>query len=83
MERRPPEASKASRSGEPGSVPIYEFDCPACGKRFDELVSTSDERVPCPHCGSQEVVKRFSTFSPGTAAPAAETMPCGAPAAAA
>jgi putative FmdB family regulatory protein len=40
-------------------VPIYEFECRSCGRRFEELVGshvgleTADVR--CPECGSAEL----------------------------
>jgi putative FmdB family regulatory protein len=44
-------------------VPIYEFDCKACGSRFEELVSGSADPA-CPECGSMRVSRRFSAVSP-------------------
>jgi putative FmdB family regulatory protein len=31
-------------------VPIYEFECGACGERFEELVPAGED-APCPACG--------------------------------
>jgi putative FmdB family regulatory protein len=47
-------------------MPIYEYDCKACGERFDRLVRRQDERIACPKCGSEQVTKRFSTFAPSS-----------------
>ena len=46
-------------------MPLYEFQCEACGKQFEELIrSMSDRRRPkCPKCRSARVRKRFSTFA--------------------
>jgi putative FmdB family regulatory protein len=46
-------------------VPLYEFQCEACGKQFEELIrSSQDRRRPkCPKCRSPRVRKRFSTFA--------------------
>jgi putative FmdB family regulatory protein len=46
-------------------MPIYEFQCDACGKRFEELFrSLTERRRPkCPKCKSPRVRKRFSTFA--------------------
>jgi putative FmdB family regulatory protein len=45
-------------------VPIYEYTCKGCDERFEELVSASGEQqVACPHCGSTEAERVFSTFS--------------------
>ena len=40
-------------------MPIYEFDCPQCAARFEELVRAG-ETAPCPQCKSSEVERRFS-----------------------
>jgi putative FmdB family regulatory protein len=46
-------------------VPIYEFDCQACGEPFEELVLSARglDDVTCPDCGSTQVKKKLSTFS--------------------
>jgi putative FmdB family regulatory protein len=42
-------------------MPIYEFECTACGHRFDELMRLSDpEPAVCPSCGAPQVRKRLS-----------------------
>jgi putative FmdB family regulatory protein len=33
---------------------IYEFRCPACDDRFEELVPAGTERAACPKCGSRD-----------------------------
>ena len=33
-------------------MPMYEYRCNKCGEIFEELVSSDDEKVPCPKCGS-------------------------------
>lgn len=43
-------------------MPVYEYDCPACGKAFDALVFGS-EKPACPSCGATNPAKRFSTFA--------------------
>lgn len=57
-------------------MPIYEFLCPACGGRFDELTAPGTEAASCPECGSEGARRQFSgaparprrlTMSPGTA----------------
>ena len=49
-------------------MPIYEFACAPCGKKFEELIlRKSDEaEVKCPACGSPKVSRQMS-------APAART----------
>jgi putative FmdB family regulatory protein len=45
-------------------MPIYEFECEQCGRRFDELLAAEDRPPPCPTCGSDAVRRRLSDFSP-------------------
>lgn len=42
-------------------MPIFEYRCEGCGKRFEKLVR-GDEDVRCPDCGSGGVTKLFSRF---------------------
>jgi putative FmdB family regulatory protein len=46
-------------------MPVYEYRCAACGKKFQTLVGVvavdSDEK--CPHCGSGETTKLVSRFA--------------------
>lgn len=45
-------------------MPIYEYRCPGCGRRFSLLVRQPAAAPPsCPACGSQGVVRLFSTFA--------------------
>jgi putative FmdB family regulatory protein len=40
-------------------MPLYEFECRRCGRRFEELVRL--EEVPaCPACGDAEPTRLFS-----------------------
>ncbi len=43
-------------------MPIYEFACTPCGKKFEDLIiRKSDEaEVKCPACGSQDVSRQIS-----------------------
>ena len=43
-------------------MPIYEFACAPCGKKFEELIiRKSDEgEVKCPACGSPKVARQMS-----------------------
>lgn len=34
---------------------LHEFHCTQCGRQFEEMVSTGEEAVRCPACGSEEV----------------------------
>jgi putative FmdB family regulatory protein len=40
-------------------VPLYEFDCGACGARFEEVVPAGCT-APCPACGGERVMRVFS-----------------------
>jgi putative FmdB family regulatory protein len=44
-------------------MPMYEFDCDACGERFEDLVSAGTESTECRLCGSGETRRVLS--SPG------------------
>ena len=43
-------------------MPVYEFRCQSCGKKFSALIGMTaepDEEI-CPHCGSSSVSKLVS-----------------------
>ncbi|MCA6069685.1 MAG: hypothetical protein LE180_00960 [Endomicrobium sp.] len=42
-------------------MPLFEFVCRKCNKKFEVLVFCKDS-VICPECQSNEVVKQFSSF---------------------
>jgi len=47
-------------------MPLYEYSCKACGKRFERLVSPGkDKEVVCDACGSADVKKMISCFGIG------------------
>jgi putative FmdB family regulatory protein len=42
-------------------MPIYEYRCGSCEKRFEEYLSTSTKpSPPCPGCGSKDVQRMWS-----------------------
>ena len=42
-------------------MPIYEFQCNACGHRFDRLQKLSDpDPSTCPTCGAEQVQRQLS-----------------------
>ncbi|NLS78143.1 MAG: zinc ribbon domain-containing protein [Chloroflexi bacterium] len=45
-------------------MPIYEYQCTACGNKFDKFVRPTAEpqEVACPKCGSLKTEKTFSVF---------------------
>ncbi len=59
-------------------MPIYEYACPGCGKRFEKLVRRFGEAVACPTCLSPDVEKQLSVFAVATAAPPTAFAGCGA-----
>lgn len=44
-------------------MPMFEYICLECNKKFEELVMRQDEAVHCPECKSDHVAKQISTFS--------------------
>ncbi|RDS85254.1 FmdB family zinc ribbon protein [Dyella psychrodurans] len=45
-------------------MPIYEFQCDACGHRFDRLQKLSDpDPSQCPDCGAPKVQRQISAPS--------------------
>ena len=58
-------------------MPLYEYDCQACGQGFEELVF-GDEAPACPHCADPRPERRLSVFS-APASRAAGGAPAPAP----
>jgi putative FmdB family regulatory protein len=46
-------------------MPLYEYFCKNCGKRFDKMLrfSEANSAPECPYCSSQETSKQISTFA--------------------
>ena len=46
-------------------MPLYEYRCPGCGRRFEVLqrVGESGSGLVCPACGRPEPDKQYSTFA--------------------
>jgi putative FmdB family regulatory protein len=44
-------------------VPLFDFECQACGEHFEELVANG-ESTQCPSCGSERVERRWSPVAP-------------------
>lgn len=47
-----------------GMVPIYEFECAACGRRFEELTRSDAGGPACPACGSRRTERLLSAVAP-------------------
>src|SRR5688500_17338067 len=41
-------------------MPRYEFDCDACGERFEDLVAAGTDKTECRLCGSPETRRVLS-----------------------
>jgi len=50
------------------TMPLYEYKCPECGERFEEIrpFSRADE-VTCESCGYEKPERLMSTFATGAA----------------
>jgi putative FmdB family regulatory protein len=50
-------------------MPIYEYNCPACGHAFEVLIrGKTDQPARCPACGKGKPAKVLSAFAvPSTA----------------
>jgi putative FmdB family regulatory protein len=45
-------------------VPVYEFECEACGQRTEELVRSDVRTVACRSCGSKRTRRLLSRLAP-------------------
>jgi putative FmdB family regulatory protein len=45
-------------------MPIYEYECPNCGEKFEahRKIADSDSEIKCPRCGKKQPRRIFSTF---------------------
>lgn len=52
-------------------MPLYEYRCGKCGKRFELLrrMADADRELECPDCRSEQVERLLSTFSAGGCTP--------------
>ncbi|MBZ0156411.1 MAG: zinc ribbon domain-containing protein [Alphaproteobacteria bacterium] len=46
-------------------MPIYEYSCKKCNEVFSvfQSMNASEKDTKCPKCGSNDVVKKISSFS--------------------
>jgi len=44
-------------------MPIYDFQCRACGNEFEGLVRPQDPPVTCPSCKSADLERLLSGFA--------------------
>jgi putative FmdB family regulatory protein len=48
-------------------MPIYDFQCHACGHAFEALVRQHDAPPVCPACHSRDLARLLSTFAVSSA----------------
>jgi len=44
-------------------MPIYGYDCNACGQEFQKLVRSAEEKPACPSCESHDLTRRLSLIA--------------------
>jgi putative FmdB family regulatory protein len=44
-------------------MPIYEYVCDDCGKRYEQIVLSRSQEVACPDCSSKRHTLQLSVFS--------------------
>jgi putative FmdB family regulatory protein len=59
-------------------MPLYEYECTSCDKRFDRLVSAAEaDSAVCPRCGAAEVRRLISVIAGMTGRAEAPAPECG------
>jgi putative FmdB family regulatory protein len=59
-------------------MPLYEYECADCGKRFDRLTSiASADEASCPRCGAVNVRRLISVIAGMTGRADAPAPECG------
>ncbi len=56
-------------------MPIYEYECQSCRKRFELLVRPGT-KVVCPACGAAKVARKPSVFAPVARQPKGQPPSC-------
>jgi len=59
------------------NMPIYEFKCENCGTTFETFLLKSEEKVFCPNCKSENVVKLISIPNLGWSSGSDSSSGCG------
>jgi len=46
-------------------MPVYEYQCKDCGKKFEALrpMSKADAAIPCKHCSGKRTTRMMSRFA--------------------
>lgn len=55
-------------------MPIYEYVCDDCHQPFEKLVH-KDEKVECPSCHGEHLMKQFSRFGMGGSSEKYDSLP--------
>lgn len=50
---------------------MYDFECGACGERFESLEAVDAEVIACAFCGAEEARRRITSFGVITRQPTA------------
>jgi len=50
-------------------MPVLEFECEECGERFEELIASGTDGIPCPACGAGRTRRLLSPVSPPSRRP--------------
>jgi putative FmdB family regulatory protein len=59
-------------------MPIFEYRCAACGRRYESLISRHDAPAqPCPGCGASRSQRLPSAFAVVGSTATVEAGPCG------
>ncbi|NLW60141.1 MAG: zinc ribbon domain-containing protein [Firmicutes bacterium] len=58
-------------------MPIYEFKCPECAHKFEELCKSHTEEIACPKCGAPKTKRLFSPFAVTGGAATTGASSCG------
>lgn len=57
-------------------MPIYEYICKDCNRRFEALVHGS-QQATCPNCNGSQLDQQFSTYAVSSSTKSATPSPCG------
>ncbi len=58
-------------------MPIFEYICRDCERRFERIVPRHDSSTDCPHCNSENIEKQLSVFAVSGGSPDMPHAGCG------